>query len=154
MKKKNGAFTLIEIMVAVMIIAVIAGLAVPNFLRMQAKSKIDKVKGELATLKYAVENYYAQHEDHIYPASLSDLTKTEKGVTALINYVPQDPFSASNNNYQYQRGENHYYVIYSIGPDRNGSAQVVIQALGYTVQEQNGASCIFVSNAAEDETGP
>ena len=56
MKKKG--FTLIELLIVVAIIAILAAIAVPNFLEAQIRSKASRVKTELRTFATAIESYY------------------------------------------------------------------------------------------------
>ncbi len=60
MKKKKG-FTLIELLIVVAIIAILALIAVPNFLEAQVRSKVSRVKSELRTLATGIEAYAADH---------------------------------------------------------------------------------------------
>jgi len=53
----NRGFTLIELLIVVAIIAIVAAIAVPNFLEAQTRSKVSRVKAELATLATALETY-------------------------------------------------------------------------------------------------
>lgn len=52
----NG-FTLIELLIVVAIIAILAAIAVPNFLEAQVRSKSSRVLSDLRTLRTAVEAY-------------------------------------------------------------------------------------------------
>jgi prepilin-type N-terminal cleavage/methylation domain-containing protein len=56
MRKKN-AFTLIELLIVVAIIAILAAIAVPNFLEAQTRSKASAVVAELRTVSLALESY-------------------------------------------------------------------------------------------------
>ncbi|MEI7633097.1 MAG: prepilin-type N-terminal cleavage/methylation domain-containing protein [bacterium] len=51
------AFTLIELLIVVAIIAILAAIAVPNFLEAQTRSKVSRVKAELRTLATAMDSY-------------------------------------------------------------------------------------------------
>ena len=51
------AFTLIELLIVVAIIAILAAIAVPNFLEAQTRSKVSRVKTDLRTLATGLEMY-------------------------------------------------------------------------------------------------
>src|SRR5690606_30487048 len=52
-------FTLIELLIVVAIIAVLAAVAVPNFLEAQVRSKVVRAQADMRTLALAVEAYAA-----------------------------------------------------------------------------------------------
>jgi prepilin-type N-terminal cleavage/methylation domain-containing protein len=59
MKKKG--FTLIELLIVVAIIAILAAIAIPNFLMAQIRAKVGRAKSEIRTLATGVESYYVDY---------------------------------------------------------------------------------------------
>lgn len=64
MKKMRG-FTLIELLIVVAIIAILAAIAVPNFLEAQVRSKVSRVRGDQRSLATGIEAYYV--DNNAYP---------------------------------------------------------------------------------------
>ena len=139
--RKRG-FTLIELLIVIAVISILIGIALPRFKGMQDEGNIVKSKGELRTLKAAVESFYI-HNSNAYPSALSNLTLATPNI---VPSIPNDPFS--NTTYGYTRGgtNSKFYVIYSVGVSGSGSAAISND----TVSETNATSCIYVSNMGED----
>jgi prepilin-type N-terminal cleavage/methylation domain-containing protein len=55
--KRTGGFTLVEIMIVVAIIALLAAIAVPNFLRARKRSQATRILQDLRMLDAAVDQY-------------------------------------------------------------------------------------------------
>ncbi|MCX7920044.1 MAG: type II secretion system protein GspG [bacterium] len=68
MSKKNFGFTLIELLIVVAIIAILAAIAIPNFLAAQTRAKVTRAKGEMKSLATALEAYYV--DNTAYPDDL------------------------------------------------------------------------------------
>src|SRR4029077_18681963 len=58
--RNRKGFTLIELMIVVAIIGILAAIAIPNFLRFQAKSKQSEARELLSTVYTAVVAYCAE----------------------------------------------------------------------------------------------
>ena len=103
-KRAARAFTLIELLIVVAIIAILAAIAVPNFLEAQVRAKLSRSKNDLRTLVVAFEAYRVDHvEGYPYdwntPGGLEGFGQSEwdtyAAVTTPIAYissVPRDIF--------------------------------------------------------------
>jgi type II secretory pathway pseudopilin PulG len=96
----------------VAIIAILAAIAVPNFLEAQVRSKVSRTKADMRTVATALESYavdnnkYPTHGNDPQPFSVNgggnpattDLcARSGAGVTSPISYIssiPADPFGA------------------------------------------------------------
>ena len=100
------AFTLIELLIVVAIIAILAAIAVPNFLEAQTRSKVSRCKSDLRTIATALESYRVDNTS--YPndggSGVASPTFVNSGgivwarlgvITSPIAYItaiPPDPF--------------------------------------------------------------
>jgi prepilin-type N-terminal cleavage/methylation domain-containing protein len=57
LQSKRGGFTLVEIMIVVAIIALLAAIAVPGFLRARKRSQASKILNDLRMIDGAVDQY-------------------------------------------------------------------------------------------------
>jgi len=64
MINNQRAFTLIELLIVVAIIAILAAIAVPNFLEAQARSKVSRAKSDLRSIATALESYRIEQNDY------------------------------------------------------------------------------------------
>ncbi len=107
---KTG-FTLIELLIVVAIIAILAAIAVPNFLEAQTRAKISRAKADMRTIVTGLETYRIDNNkiplmnginsaidpDHL--AGSAQYKRTLERLTSPIAYLTgrgtfQDPFPA------------------------------------------------------------
>jgi prepilin-type N-terminal cleavage/methylation domain-containing protein len=99
---KRKAFTLIELLIVVAIIAILAAIAVPNFLEAQVRSKVSRVKSDMRSCLTALESYmidnnkYPPMADTYYDSFGSGFhARMPNYITTPIAYItslPYDPF--------------------------------------------------------------
>lgn len=106
MNKK--AFTLIELLIVVAIIAILAAIAVPNFLEAQTRAKVSRAKSDMRSVATAVESYAVDHNAYPLAVTLDDPAvftrfSSEEVIESLaphtvttpiayITSLPRDPF--------------------------------------------------------------
>ena len=84
MLRNSKGFTLIELMIVVVIIGILAAIAIPNFIAMQARAKEASVKSNCHTVQLAAEDYAVQN-DGVYSAAIANLVPLLPGAAALAN---------------------------------------------------------------------
>ena len=65
------AFTLIELLIVVAIIAILAGIALPNFLEAQVRAKVARAMSDMRSLTTALHAYCVDHNR--FPKGLGDM---------------------------------------------------------------------------------
>jgi prepilin-type N-terminal cleavage/methylation domain-containing protein len=66
-KEPARGFTLIELLIVVAIIAILAAIAVPNFLEAQTRSKVSRAKADMRTVATALEAYRVDYPRYPLP---------------------------------------------------------------------------------------
>lgn len=61
---QRSGFTLIELLIVVAIIAILAAIAVPNFLEAQTRAKVSRSKADMRTLALGLESYRIDNNDY------------------------------------------------------------------------------------------
>ena len=144
---KKG-FTLIELLIVVAIIAILAAIAVPNFLEAQQRAKISRAHNDMRTMATAIESYYVDYNKpplgQVSCRSLSPITPdpdmtlnrfwniyAQSRFTTPVSYISNillDPFIDVATDSQGRRE----YVYHDYMCEGLGGAHVNCRELGYT----------------------
>lgn len=119
MKKEKFAFTLIELLIVVAIIAILAAIAVPNFLEAQIRSRVARVNADQRTIATALEAYAVDHNSYPMEGDITgnndpcprpaigaicpDAALSLKPLTTPVAYltsIPSDPFMQNTQGFQ------------------------------------------------------
>ena len=86
LNKRRGAFTLVEIMIVVAIIALLAAIAVPGFLRARKRSQASRILNDLRMIDAAVDQYAVEaNRSTGNTVAVADWTNYLKKGTVLYN---------------------------------------------------------------------
>src|SRR5204862_4422869 len=86
LNKSRGGFTLVEIMIVVAIIALLAAIAVPNFLRARKRSQATRVLEDLRMIDSAIDQYAIEtNKTTGFAVTWSDIQNYLKQGTQLWN---------------------------------------------------------------------
>jgi prepilin-type N-terminal cleavage/methylation domain-containing protein len=84
LNKRRGGFTLVEIMIVVAIIALLAAIAVPGFLRARKRSQASRIINDLRLIDSAVDQYAIENNKSSgNPVNTQDWTNYLKKGTNL-----------------------------------------------------------------------
>ena len=90
--RKEKGFTLVELMIVIIILAILTGIAVPSYMVLRTRARVVAAKAELKNLATALAMYNADYE--AYPATLALLVTpaaAAPGETAIEQYIAQIP---------------------------------------------------------------
>lgn len=87
LRNQNGGFTIVELLVVIVVIAILVALTLPNLFGLQRRARDDDRKNDLKNVQQALETYY--NDNTVYPSALAGL------VPDYIAEIPTDPQGAT-----------------------------------------------------------
>ncbi len=149
--KKSKAFTLIELLIVMAVIAILIAIAIPSFRGMQNEARKTKAQGDLRVLKIAIESYYKNNNNQ-YPAVATYQTTLTSASPRILDAQLNDPFVAGGATpYVYALSNtlpsnSNYYILSSVGPDGVADSPVpvvsnttgTVTSSGDAIWESNG----------------
>jgi general secretion pathway protein G len=117
-QKKMRGFTLIEVMVVVVILAILASIIVPRILKRPEQARIVAAKQDILSIQNAMALY--KLDNAFYPS-------TEQGITALVSKPSGDPAPQNYSEGGYLKKDptdpwgHHYHYL---NPGKHGSIDI------------------------------
>jgi general secretion pathway protein G len=108
MQRSRTGFTLVEILIVVVIMAILAATIIPQFTDSTKDAKSSTVLFNLHTLRSQIEMYKAQHEGRLPSGTLVELTSRTNAAGTIgtsaatfpygpyLKELPDNPFTKSN----------------------------------------------------------
>jgi len=117
--KSEKGFTLVELMIVIIILAVLTGIAVPSYMALRNRARESATESEMKNIATAIELHQADMED--YP------TTAEYAATpsAIVSYM--DPIPANDSwgeAYAYASADGSTYTLTSTGSDKAAGGAV------------------------------
>ena len=119
--RRPSAFTLIELLIVVAIIAILAAIAVPNFLEAQVRAKVSTVKSDLRTVATAIEAYVIDYNRYPNDSNNTLGKNGENGLARLttpvayLTSLPIDPFQRHISDTQANDASSNFSRHFSMG---------------------------------------
>jgi len=131
MFKSNKGFTLVEVMIVILIVAMLAAISIPNILRVRVEAHDAAAQSALKAISTALENYAATN--NIYPTQTTSLTSA---IPPAPPYLNADFFTGIHNGFQFTSAltEQTYSVTATPASANLGTASFTITTGGVLTQ--------------------
>lgn len=122
--KKNGGFTLVEILIVVVILGILAAIVIPQFTQASTEAREASLRSNLQSVRSQIELYKIQHNDEAPDTNLTFVAqmigRTDQDGTAnaagefgpYLQALPINPFTSDNElNATFLLGDDWTYAV-------------------------------------------
>jgi prepilin-type N-terminal cleavage/methylation domain-containing protein len=92
----SKAFTLVELIVVIVVLAILSGVAIPKYFDYAAKAKESACKGTLGAVRSAIANYYSNQLVTNGSGAYPTLVQLQTTGTVMQETLPTNPYNNSN----------------------------------------------------------
>jgi prepilin-type N-terminal cleavage/methylation domain-containing protein len=92
--RADGAFTLIELIVVIVVLAILSGIAVPKYIDYTAKARESAVRGALGGVRSAITNFYGSSAANGSP-TFPTLVQVQTIGSVMQEAIPMNPYNNS-----------------------------------------------------------
>jgi general secretion pathway protein G len=118
---KQKAFTFIELMVVLAIIAMLVSIAMPRYFEGLKESKEAVLHEDLSVMRKAIDHYYA--DKNVYPPSLQVLVDER-----YLKFIPEDPLTERSDTWQTVLPPDNTNRLYDV---HSGSTEIASDGVSY-----------------------
>lgn len=97
--KRQGGFTLLELLIVIVIIGILALLIIPNITSAPKKARDTQRKTDMKAVQKALEEYFVSN--NVYPTTATWQADLTGGNPPILKAIPTDPKNASPYTYDY-----------------------------------------------------
>lgn len=90
------AFTLIELIVVIVVLAILSGVAIPKYFDYAAKARESACRGTLGAVRAAIANYYANQVVTNGSGAYPTLVQMQTTGTVMQEPLPNNPYNNAN----------------------------------------------------------
>ncbi len=140
-RKRNGGFTLVEILIVVVILGILAAIVIPQFTQASTEARESSLRSNLQSIRSQIELFKIQHNDFaptsaaLFVAEMTGRTDQDRTVNAAGEFgpylqdIPTNPFTSGNTiNAAYLAGDDWTYVVDAQGDPSFTASDTAIHA--------------------------
>lgn len=96
LSRTRSAFTLVELIVVIVVLAILSGVAIPKYFDYAAKARESACKGTLGAVRSAIANFYSNQLVNSGTGTYPSLVQMQAVGTVMQEPLPANPYNNSN----------------------------------------------------------